>query len=96
LNYLNDEPKSLCALCERQVNRVSRHHLVPKQAGGKHGETVALCQPCHTTIHLTFSNKELAVEYNTLRKLQQAPKLSKYLNWIRKRKIEKIANRRRK
>lgn len=84
----------MCALCEREVRSVSRHHLVPRQAGGKHGETVPLCQPCHTTIHYTFTNKELAKEYNTIPKLRQAPELNKYLNWIRKRPIEKIANRR--
>ena len=83
-----------CGLCERFVSTVSLHHLIPKEEGGRHGATVPLCQPCHSTIHLTYSNKELAREFNTLDKLKAAPALQKYLNWIRSRNIERISNRR--
>lgn len=85
-----------CALCERQVLKVSLHHLVPRQKGGTHGPTIPLCQPCHSTLHATFSNRELALDYNTVEKLQAAPALQKYLSWIRTRSIEKIATPRRK
>lgn len=83
-----------CALCERTVANVSQHHVVPKEEGGRYGETVPLCQPCHSTIHLIYSNRELARNYNSLSLLQQAPALQKYLHWIRKRSIERICNHR--
>jgi hypothetical protein len=83
-----------CALCERQVKSVSRHHLLPKSKGGKHTETVPLCQPCHSTIHRTFTNKELAENYTTVEALREAENLQKYLNWIKDRPIERISNRR--
>ncbi|WP_017731713.1 HNH endonuclease [Nafulsella turpanensis] len=89
-----EKSEKQCALCERFVRLVSMHHLVPKQKGGKHGETVPLCQPCHSTIHYTFSNTELAGLFNSVAALQQAPRMEKYLNWIRRRGIEKVSNKR--
>jgi 5-methylcytosine-specific restriction endonuclease McrA len=80
-----------CALCERQVQKVTYHHLIPKQKGGKHTETVPLCQPCHTTLHVTFSNTELANRYNSIPELQKAEPLQKYLGWIKTKRIEKIS-----
>lgn len=79
-----------CKLCERTVGRTSRHHLLPLEKGGKYSETVDLCQPCHATIHHTFSNQALAKQYNTLAALQSAEALQSYLAWIRKRTIERI------
>lgn len=86
----------LCALCERNVSNITLHHLVPKQEGGKYADTVPLCQPCHTTLHVTFSNRELAILYNSIPKLQAAEGLQKFLKWIRNKPIEKINNRRKK
>ncbi len=80
----------VCELCERTVSRTSKHHLVPKQKGGKYGPTIDLCQPCHSTLHHTFSNKELASQYASLAALKEAPALQKYLNWIKKRNIERL------
>jgi 5-methylcytosine-specific restriction enzyme A len=89
-----DAVNQQCALCEREVLNLSLHHLVPREEGGRFSEKVPLCQPCHTTLHLTFTNRELARHYNTIPALQQAEPLQKYLNWIRTKKIEKISNRR--
>lgn len=83
-----------CRLCGRQVSFVSKHHLLPKQQGGKHTQTVELCQPCHSTIHLTFSNQQLARDFSTIAELQQAEPLQKYLHWIRDKHIDSIRNRR--
>lgn len=83
-----------CALCEREVNKVTYHHLIPKQKGGKHTDTVPLCQPCHTTLHVTFSNTELANRYNSIPLLQEAEPLQKYLTWIKNKRIEKISQKR--
>lgn len=85
-----------CFLCERNVSMITLHHLIPKEEGGKYADKVPLCQPCHTTLHLTFSNKELATLYNTIPRLQTAEALQKYLKWIRNKPIEKITSRRKK
>lgn len=82
---------SICALCLREVEKTSAHHLIPKQKGGKHGPTVPLCQPCHKTLHHTYSNAELAKHYNSIEKLQNAEALQKYLEWIRKRDIQRLS-----
>ena len=85
-----------CELCLRVVSSVSRHHLVPREEGGRYGPTVALCQPCHSTVHLLLTNRELARRYATVEALQQAPELQKYLHWVRRSRVEHISNRRRK
>ncbi len=74
--------EATCALCKRNVSTITLHHLVPKEEGGRYADTVPLCQPCHTTLHATFSNKELATLYNSIQKLQAAEALQKYLKWI--------------
>lgn len=84
----------VCELCEREVQQVSRHHLVPREEGGRYGETADLCQPCHSTLHLTFSNRELAVMYNSIPALQEAEPLQKYLKWVKTKRLERISNRR--
>lgn len=83
-----------CALCDREVGYVTLHHLVPREEGGRYGPKVPLCQPCHTTLHLTFTNRELARQYNSIPALREAEPLQKYLQWIRTKNIERIANRR--
>jgi hypothetical protein len=42
-------------------------------------------------LHHLLSNQDLAKNYNTIEKLQSAPELQTYLEWIRKRRIERIA-----
>ena len=84
----------ICELCQREVGWLSRHHLVPREEGGRYGPTAELCQPCHSTIHLQFSNKELAVLYNSISALQGAEPLRKYLNWVRNKPVTRLANRR--
>ncbi len=88
------QEEAVCALCGREGLALSRHHLVPREEGGRYGATADLCQPCHSTIHLTFTNRELAVLYNTIPALQQAEALQKYLKWVRTKRIQRIANRR--
>lgn len=88
--------RSICELCEREVKRVSKHHLLPLQKGGRHTLTVPLCQPCHSTLHHTFTNAELARTYNSLEKLKAAEPLQDYLRWIRNRSVERLPVRSRK
>ncbi len=86
--------ENCCALCEREVQHTSRHHLIPREEGGRHGPTADLCQPCHSSIHLLLDNKELARQYHTIEALRTAEKLQKYLHWIRRSRVERISNRR--
>jgi hypothetical protein len=80
----------ICELCEREVSRTSRHHLLPKQKGGRHTKTVELCQPCHSTIHKTYTNAQLARHFTALETLREAEGLAVYLDWVRKRKVERL------
>ncbi|HEX8657655.1 MAG TPA: HNH endonuclease [Hymenobacter sp.] len=86
--------ESRCGLCEREVQATSRHHLVPREEGGKHGPVVNLCQPCHSSVHRFLSNRDLARRYPTLEALRQAEELQTYLHWIRRQRVERISNRR--
>ena len=83
-----------CGLCERAVQHTSRHHLVPREEGGRYGDTVNLCQPCHSSVHRFLSNRELARQYSTVAALREAEELREYLTWIRKTRVERIRNRR--
>ena len=89
------EKSQVCALCQREVDLLTRHHLVPREEGGRYGPTADLCQPCHATIHLMLSNKELALHYNSIPKLQQAEPLQKYLRGVKNNPVTRLANRRR-
>ncbi len=85
--------QTCCGLCERPVQHTSRHHLVPREEGGRYGDTVDLCQPCHSSVHRFLSNRELARQYSTLEALRRAEELQGYLSWIKKNRVEKIRNR---
>ena len=90
----SSNPQPQCGLCERTVQSTSRHHLVPREEGGKYGPTVDLCQPCHSSVHRFLSNRELARLYPTVEALRAAEGLQTYLNWIRRQRVERITNRR--
>lgn len=83
-----------CGLCEREVQSTSRHHLVPREEGGRYGPVVDLCQPCHSSVHGFLSNRDLARRYPTVEALRAAEELRTYLHWIRRQKVERIRNRR--
>lgn len=84
--------ETVCELCGREVQSLSRHHLVPREEGGRYGATAELCQPCHSTVHLTFTNRDLASTYNNIPTLQQAEALQKYLKWVSTKRIQRISN----
>lgn len=83
-----------CALCGRKVERVSKHHIIPKSKGGT--ETVPLCSPCHSTLHHFFRNRTLAREKNSLDALLSDPDIQRYLEWVRKQPDRRIQVRHRK
>ena len=74
-----NEP-SRCALCEREVRHITRHHLIPRSKGGR--EVVDLCIPCHKSLHSFFSNRTLLTDLHTLEALRQQPDIARYLKWI--------------
>ncbi|WP_029894318.1 HNH endonuclease [Desulfohalovibrio reitneri] len=80
-----------CAMCGRGAP-TTRHHLIPRKLHKrlkKKGveeerlqETVPLCRACHSTVHQTFSEKELAGEYNTLEAILSDERVAKWRDWL--------------
>jgi 5-methylcytosine-specific restriction enzyme A len=77
-----------CALCGRQVSRLTKHHLRPREHGGT--ETALLCSGCHRQVHALFENRTLADQLDTLEKLRAEPQIQRYLRWARRQKGEHI------
>lgn len=75
----------VCELCKRKgILKVTEHHLIPREEGGKYGPTAWLCEDCHNQIHALYTNKELSALFNTIDKLERDEKISRYLSYIRK------------
>ncbi len=87
-----------CQLCERPFDYTygknrkkfstgppTAHHLVPKQKGGKKGERVSLCVPCHKQLHKMFDNLQLKQDHSTLKKLKESDEVRKWVEWIGKK-----------
>lgn len=83
-------PPEACALCGREVPRLTEHHLVPRSQGRRRGlkvaelPTVMLCPACHKYLHTTFSNHELETQYSSLAALRGHEGVQKFVAWIRK------------
>ena len=75
-----------CELCQREVDRYTVHHLVPRAKGGRFGPTAKLCPTCHRQLHALFSEATLADELNSIALLQANPLVNSYLKWVRKQK----------
>nr|MDZ8061326.1 HNH endonuclease [Nostoc sp. EkiNYC01] len=77
-----------CELCQRQMEHLTVHHLVPRQNTKRKkqdpGPTANICSACHRQIHALFDNKLLARVLNTLEKLSNEPQIQKFLAWVRK------------
>ena len=71
-----------CALCRREVDRITVHHLVPRARGGKHGPTARLCSTCHRQVHAMFSVATLADELHSVELLRAHPRVAGFLRWI--------------
>jgi hypothetical protein len=84
-----------CELCEREVNEVTKHHLIPrtrhankrnkKQFDRKEvKERIAwLCRPCHKQIHAVFTEKQLERDFNTLPSIKAHPEIGKFVDWLK-------------
>jgi hypothetical protein len=42
------------------------------------------CHPCHKAVHAFFSNKTLAHEFNTVKKLREDELVQNHIEWVRK------------
>lgn len=80
-----------CLVCERRPNKMTKHHVFPKETHRtlqKQGYTTAqlsttigVCKMCHATIHRFFTNDELSQSYYTLDLLLGDEKFFKYAKW---------------
>ena len=82
-----------CELCRRQAP-LTRHHLIPKALHGKRyvckrfareariTATLWVCRPCHNQIHRLFSEKELALIYNSREALLADSRLRTFVEWL--------------
>lgn len=78
----------ICPLCDRPIPPEapqSLHHLIPRLRGGKQGPTVLLHQICHSEIHATLTETELARRYNTVEALRAHPRLARFIAWVARR-----------
>lgn len=74
-----------CELCRRHgVQKITEHHLTPREEGGVNMPVAWLCIDCHKQIHALYTNRELAIRLNTLDSLMKDEKISKYLKYIKK------------
>lgn len=83
-----------CELCGRK-NELTFHHLIPrclhKNKWFKKNFTreemnkgIYICKSdCHKEIHKFIPEKEMGKDYNTVSKLLEHPKVSKYIEWIK-------------
>ena len=82
-----------CELCERDLPKLTVHHLVPRQKTKRKkadpGPTVNICSACHRQIHTLFDNTQLANELNSLDSLRSEPQMQKFLAWVKKQDPQK-------
>jgi len=73
-----------CELCERETERLTVHHLIPRQKDGGDGPRAEICSACHRQIHALFDNATLARELNCVERLRDEPRMRRFLAWVRK------------
>ena len=82
-----------CELCDREMNNLTVHHLIPRQYTKRNkleiSTTIDICSACHRQIHVLFDNKHLAKELNTAEALKNEPKMRKFLAWVSKQNPQK-------
>ena len=82
-----------CELCEREVYKVTRHHLIPRTvhknkwfkknfSKEEMHTTVDLCRDCHVAIHRFIPEKEMGKHYHSLELLLSHPEVIKFVKWF--------------
>jgi hypothetical protein len=90
-----------CALCEREVSRLTLHHLVPREKDGHGGPRAEVCSACHRQVHALYDNGRLARELASVERLRDQPEMQRFLAWVRRQdperrlKVHRSAGRRR-
>ncbi|MEO1377235.1 MAG: HNH endonuclease [Cyanobacteria bacterium J06635_10] len=79
----------ICELCERELEKLTVHHLIPKHKKGTHGPRINICSACHKQVHALFDNTRLARELNTAELLKDEPQMQKFLVWVKKQKTDR-------
>lgn len=69
-----------CQICNEEMERSFKHHVVPKCKGGK--ATIEVCYTCNGQVHMLFNEQELAAM--TLDELLSIDKMRKYIKWKQK------------
>lgn len=87
----------ICALCGRDVESISNHHLIPRVRHNKRNrnrltreerlQQIKICCPCHKQLHALFTEKELDYTYNTLETLLSHPDMQKFIAWIKNKPV---------
>ena len=97
---INKTKEGYCELCDRFAITLSEHHLIPRTTHKNkrvrrmfsrdemRSRKTDFCQPCHKAVHTFFTEKELALEYNTVESLKAHPALQKHIIWVRKQKVD--------
>lgn len=77
--------KGVCVICGLE-DYTNKHHLVPRKyrKPGQRGRTVKTCYRCHAFIHATFTNKQLAERWNTVKKLRRHVVVRAWVSWRQK------------
>ena len=89
LGYVPSEQALFCPLCDRQIipgRSADLHHLVPRSKGGKTAELIH--RVCHTKIHATLGETELAREFNTWPALREQLEIALFIAWLQGKPLE--------
>jgi hypothetical protein len=89
-----------CELCEREGCHLTKHHLVPRarhnkkvkreQTWDERNRIAWICRPCHSQLHMFYTEKELERKYNTLELLKEQPEVQKWIAWISTKHLGKV------
>lgn len=90
-----DPAQEPCPLCSRTLGaeHVDEHHLVPKSEGGR--DKFKIHRVCHTKIHSSFTERELAASYSDWASLKSHPEMAKFIAWVAKKPAHYIDRNRR-
>lgn len=93
---MNATYEGVCELCDRFATTLSEHHLIPRTTHSNSrvrkmfsreemtSQTADCCHPCHKAVHAFWTEKELALEHNTVADLRAQPETQRHIVWVRK------------
>jgi len=82
-----------CELCRRETH-LTRHHLIPRTVHNRkrirrlhgrdalHDSILWVCRACHSKIHATFTEMELALHYYKRETLLAHDEVARFVDWI--------------